>query len=68
MTPPLVRRESHATPTSRFFCNWPGAGGLDVYNRWVPLLLSALDGLSPSQANIDALFAGNARRAYRVAA
>lgn len=54
----------------RFFADWPGAGGLDVYNRWIPLLEAALGSVSPAptQDNIDAFFAGNARKAYRLAA
>lgn len=47
-----------------FFCNWPG--NLDVFADWLPLLDSAVDGAAPTDAQLDALYAGNAAKAYRV--
>ena len=54
---------THA-PRSWFFCNWYGR--LDVAAAWLPLLQSALAQRAPTSAQLDALFAGNAARAYRV--
>ena len=47
-----------------FFDLWPK--NLEVTGAWLPLLDAALATLSPTDAQLDALYAGNAVRAYRV--
>lgn len=47
-----------------FFANWPG--NLDVFGEWLPLLDAAVAAANPTDAQLDALYAGNAINAYRL--
>lgn len=59
--PSLLHHHARSAPQ---FNNWPG--NLDVYAEWLPLLDAAVDAAAPTDAQLAALYAGNAVKAYRL--